>query len=81
MSVIGVDPVGSTLAHPETLDNKKSEYKVEGIGYDFVPSVLEQRTPDPWVKTTDQDSFRMASRLVHEEDCSVVARRGQYLQV
>ncbi|KAB8225037.1 tryptophan synthase beta subunit-like PLP-dependent enzyme [Aspergillus novoparasiticus] len=65
--VVGVDPVGSILAHPETLNEKKSEYRVEGIGYDFVPGVLEQRTPDLWVKTTDQDSFQMARKLVREE--------------
>ncbi|KAL6230520.1 hypothetical protein BDW75DRAFT_234347 [Aspergillus navahoensis] len=49
--VVGVDPIGSVLAHPACLNEQKSEYKVEGIGYDFVPGVLDQTAPDAWVKT------------------------------
>lgn len=65
--VVGVDPLGSVLAQPEDLNQIKAEYKVEGIGYDFVPAVLEQGAPDLWVKTSDRDSFRYARRLVREE--------------
>lgn len=65
--IVGVDPVGSILAQPETLNRKISEYKVEGIGYDFVPGVLDQSAPDIWVKTTDEGSFQSARRLAREE--------------
>ncbi|KAL4767540.1 tryptophan synthase beta subunit-like PLP-dependent enzyme [Aspergillus nidulans var. acristatus] len=65
--VIGVDPIGSVLAHPPQLNEQKSEYKVEGIGYDFVPGVLDQTAPDVWVKTSDRDAFCFARRLVREE--------------
>lgn len=35
--VVGVDPVGSVLARPESLNACTSAvYQVEGIGYDFV---------------------------------------------
>lgn len=39
--IVGVDPEGSILAVPEDL-NKSSvtAYEVEGIGYDFLPTVL-----------------------------------------
>lgn len=39
--IVGVDPEGSLLAVPEIL-NKSSvtSYEVEGIGYDFLPTVL-----------------------------------------
>ncbi len=39
--IVGVDPEGSLLAVPESL-NKSSvtAYEVEGIGYDFLPTVL-----------------------------------------
>lgn len=65
--VVGVDPVGSILAQPAELNKQKSEYRVEGIGYDFVPGVLDQTAPDAWVKTSDKDSFHFARRLVREE--------------
>jgi cystathionine beta-synthase len=43
------------------------EYKVEGIGYDFIPKVLERHNIDQWVKTDDKESFLMARRLIREE--------------
>ena len=40
--VIGVDPEGSILALPDELNKTDSSgfYEVEGIGYDFIPTVL-----------------------------------------
>lgn len=44
MLTLGVDPVGSILARPETLnvmqEGDSPIYKVEGTGYDFVHSFL-----------------------------------------
>ncbi|KAJ3399983.1 hypothetical protein HDV05_001409, partial [Chytridiales sp. JEL 0842] len=40
---------------------------VEGIGYDFIPQVLERHNIDKWVKTDDKESFIMARRLIREE--------------
>ena len=65
--VVGVDPVGSVLASPAVLNETKGEYKVEGIGYNFVPEVLDQSAPNLWIKTSDQDSFQFSRRLVREE--------------
>ncbi|RHZ03635.1 hypothetical protein DYB37_006676, partial [Aphanomyces astaci] len=67
--VVGVDPVGSILAQPEALNdhNRLCGYKVEGIGYDFIPEVLDRSLVDQWVKTEDQESFVMARRLIREE--------------
>lgn len=41
--------------------------QVEGIGYDFVPDVLDRSHIDFWVKTEDPASLRMARRLIREE--------------
>lgn len=62
--IVGVDPEGSLLAddsHPI------SSYQVEGIGYDFVPNVLDRKLVDRWIKSRDRESFQMARRLIREE--------------
>ena len=61
--VIGVDPVGSIIAGPGPIGS----YKVEGIGYDFIPKVCETALVDEWVKTEDRESFLMARRLIRQE--------------
>jgi cystathionine beta-synthase len=39
--IVGIDPEGSILAQPEELNQTDvSFYEVEGIGYDFIPTVL-----------------------------------------
>lgn len=42
--IVGVDPRGSILARPETLnelvEGETDQYKIEGIGYDFVSGQL-----------------------------------------
>jgi cystathionine beta-synthase len=50
--IVGVDPVGSILALPESLNGEISSYKVEGIGYDFIPTVLDRALVDDWVKVS-----------------------------
>jgi len=92
--VVGVDPHGSDLAVPGKIKNasteykvvdnsnvsepKLSKYKVEGIGYDFLPQVLtfkngvrdenpRENLVDAWYKTSDKDSFIMSRRLIREE--------------
>ena len=63
LKVVGVDPVGSLLAGPSEIGS----YKVEGVGYDFVPDVLWRDTIDEWVKTEDRESFMMARRMIRQE--------------
>lgn len=61
--IVGADPVGSILAGPGPIGS----YKVEGIGYDFIPDVLDRGLVDTWVKTSDRESFQLARRLIKEE--------------
>ncbi len=63
VKIVGVDPVGSILAGPGPIGS----YKVEGIGYDFIPDVLDRSLVDEWVKTEDRESFLMARKLIRQE--------------
>jgi cystathionine beta-synthase len=70
--IVGVDPVGSLLAGPSPIGS----YKVEGIGYDFIPDVLDRDLVDEWVKTEDRESFLMARRLIRKEGMLVGGSAG-----
>jgi cystathionine beta-synthase len=69
VKIIAADPQGSILALPESLNQERvnEQYKVEGIGYDFIPEVLEQKIVDKWYKTDDRTAFQYARRLIAEE--------------
>lgn len=68
VKVIGVDPHGSILAQPEELNDCDNPiYHVEGIGYDFVPTVLDRSVVDKWYKVGDKEAFTFARRLIREE--------------
>ncbi len=73
--IVGVDPVGSILAGGHEI----SSYKVEGIGYDFIPKVLEREYVDTWVKTQDRESFLLARKLMLEEGLLVGGSSGSAL--
>jgi len=69
VQIIGVDPQGSILAVPDNLndEDRLKAYAVEGIGYDFIPSVLDRSVADKWVKTKDAESFKMARTIIKRE--------------
>merc|ERR1719330_1349101 len=75
IKIVGVDPYGSILAKPDSLNDgssrtgqrRLSAYHVEGIGYDFVPTVLDQDVVDIWIKSDDDESFAMGRNVVRHE--------------
>lgn len=80
IKVVGADPKGSILALPESLNSEGvGSYQVEGIGYDFVPDVLDRNTVDEWIKTEDRESFLLARRLIREEGILVGGSSGSAL--
>ena len=48
-------------------------YKVEGIGYDFIPDVLDRGLVDEWIKSEDRESFLMAARASSARKASCAA--------
>ncbi|KAL4869973.1 hypothetical protein BDV12DRAFT_184758 [Aspergillus spectabilis] len=78
IQVIAADPQGSILALPAALNEEHANepYKVEGIGYDFIPQVLDQQAVDKWYKTDDKESFKYSRRLIAEEGLLVGGSSG-----
>ncbi|XP_053681678.1 uncharacterized protein LOC128732453 [Sabethes cyaneus] len=66
--IVGADPEGSILALPDAMNKSDvSFYEVEGVGYDFIPTVLDRSVVDRWVKFNDKAALPMARRLIAEE--------------
>ncbi|KAJ6667611.1 hypothetical protein lerEdw1_016732, partial [Lerista edwardsae] len=65
--IVGADPEGSMVALPSSLNAKDGAMEVEGIGHEFIPTVLDRSVIDQWGKCSDRDSFLMARRLIREE--------------
>ncbi len=72
IQIIGVDPYGSILGGGTEI----CPYLVEGIGYDFIPDVLDNSLIDEYIKTKDKESFLMARRLICEEGLLVGGSSG-----
>ncbi|XP_037380779.1 cystathionine beta-synthase [Talpa occidentalis] len=80
--IIGVDPEGSILAEPEELNQtEQTAYEVEGIGYDFIPTVLDRAVVDKWFKSNDAEAFAFARMLIAQEGLLCGGSSGSVLAV
>ncbi len=84
IKIIGTDPRGSILRdvfydknHSQKGEGKP--YKVEGIGQDWVPGVIDFDIVDAMVEVTDKEAFMMARRLTREEGMFVGGSAGTAL--
>jgi len=75
VKIVAVDPYGSILAEPDSMNDgsvrtgqkRLTGYQVEGIGYDFIPTVLDREAVDFWVKSDDDEGFAMMRSIVRHE--------------
>ena len=58
-------PYGSILGGED--EYKGQSYKVEGIGYDFIPKTFIKDYVDDFVKVNDKEAFNTARALIREE--------------
>ena len=65
IQIIGADPYGSILGGED--EYKGQPYKVEGIGYDFIPKTFEPEIADKFIKVNDKEAFTTARALIREE--------------
>ncbi|HWY27703.1 MAG TPA: cysteine synthase A [Candidatus Sulfotelmatobacter sp.] len=81
LKVIGADPEGSIFFqrfHGQKED--PHQYKVEGIGEDFMPGTLDMSIVDDILQVSDTDAFQMARRLAQEEGILVGGSGGTAVQ-
>ncbi|CAG9838323.1 unnamed protein product [Diabrotica balteata] len=75
--IIGADPYGSQYAQPCELNKTDVKaFDIEGIGYEYTPTVCDRSMVSKWYKFHDKVSLNMCRRLIREEGLLVGTSSG-----
>ena len=77
IKIVGVDPEGS-IYHSRFHGNREQphQYKVEGIGEDFMPKTMDMTIVDDVIQVGDREAFQCARSLAREEGILVGGSGG-----
>lgn len=64
LKVVGVEPEHSSIQDGL---NRSGAWKVEDIGGNFTPAILDKSLVDQWIQVSDQESYSTARHLIREE--------------
>ncbi|MGH2638035.1 MAG: PLP-dependent cysteine synthase family protein [Rhabdochlamydiaceae bacterium] len=69
VKVIAVDPGGSIIYDKFVRSDSTHlhQYKIEGIGEDFIPGTLDFSNIDETIRVSDKEAYTMARKLAREE--------------
>jgi len=72
IQIVGVEPAASAVLSGE----KPGPHKIPGIGAGFIPSILNLSIIDIIIKVSDNDAYKMSTRLAREEGLFVGISAG-----
>ena len=67
VKIVCIDPHGSILAQPESLNTPDKIYKIEGLGQSKIPGAMDRSVVHEWIKTDDLEGFLWAKKLIKIE--------------
>jgi cystathionine beta-synthase len=76
IKIVGVDLFGSSLAIPRDIQNIEFKRIVEGVGQENIPSFLDYKEINEWIRVDEKESFISAREIISKEGLLVGGSSG-----